>query len=46
MTALLGLTELNEAAWKRLREVSASSHVHKGMAPYLLIHGDKDATVP
>lgn len=46
MTALLGLTELNDDAWKRLREVSPSSHVHKGMPPFLLIHGDKDPTVP
>ena len=46
MTALLGLTELNDDAWKRLREVSPSSYVHKGMPPFLLIHGDKDPTVP
>ncbi len=32
MTALLGLTELNYDAWKRLREVSASS---KEMSPIL-----------
>ena len=35
MTALLGLTELNYDAWKRLREVSASSIVHKEMSPIL-----------
>ena len=46
MTSLLGLTELNDDAWKRLREVSSSSYVHKGMPPFLLIHGDKDPTVP
>ncbi len=46
MTALLGLTELNDETWKRLHEVSASTYVHKGQAPYLLIHGDKDQTVP
>ena len=46
MTALLGLTDLNDDAWKRLREVSPSSYVHKGMPPFLLIHGDKDPTVP
>ena len=46
MTALLGLTELNDDAWKRLREVSPSSYVHKGTPPFLLIHGDKDPTVP
>jgi acetyl esterase/lipase len=46
MTALLGLTELNDDAWKRLREVSASTYVHADMPPYLLIHGDADKTVP
>lgn len=46
MTALLGLTELNDDAWKRLREVSPSSYVHPGMPPYLLVHGDQDPTVP
>lgn len=46
MTALLGLTELNDAAYKRLREVSASTYIHADMPPYLLIHGDADATVP
>ncbi len=46
MTALLGLTELNDETWKRLHEVSASTYVHTGQAPYLLIHGDKDQTVP
>ncbi len=46
MTALLGLTELNDAAWKRLKEVSPSTYVHAGMPPFLLIHGDQDPTVP
>jgi acetyl esterase len=46
MTALLGLTELNEDAWKRLREVSPSSYVHAKMPPFLLVHGDQDPTVP
>lgn len=46
MTALLGLTELNDNAWKRLKEASASPLVHKQMPPYLLIHGDQDPTVP
>jgi acetyl esterase/lipase len=46
MQALFGLTELNDDAWKRLREASASTYLHAGMPPYLLIHGDKDAQVP
>lgn len=46
MTALFGLTELNDAAWKTLKDGSPSSYVRKGMAPYLLIHGTKDPQVP
>jgi alpha-L-fucosidase 2 len=46
MQALLGLTELNDEAWKRLREASPSSYVRGGTPPFLLIHGDKDAQVP
>lgn len=46
MKALLGLSELDDNAWKTLREASPSSYVRKAMPPYLLIHGDADATVP
>ncbi len=46
MTALLGLTELNDHAWQKLREISATTHVRENMPPYLLIHGEKDASVP
>lgn len=46
MTSLLGLTELNEDAWLKLREASASTYVRPGMPRYLLIHGDKDPQVP
>jgi acetyl esterase len=46
MQALLGLTELNDDAWKRLREASPSSYVRSGLPPFLLIHGDKDPQVP
>ena len=46
MTALLGLTELNDAAYAKLRDVSPSSYVHGGLPPFLLLHGDKDAQVP
>lgn len=42
----LGLTELNNDALVALREASPINHVHKGMPPYLLIHGTKDAAVP
>lgn len=46
MTALLGLTELNDEARRALRAASASTAVHEKMPPYLLIHGDKDEQVP
>ena len=43
---LSGLTEINEEAWKKLAEMSPSSHVRAGLPPFLLIHGDKDDKVP
>jgi acetyl esterase len=46
MQGLFGLTELNDDAWKRLREASPSTYARAGMPPYLLIHGDKDPQVP
>jgi alpha-L-fucosidase 2 len=46
LSALFGLTELNDAAWKTLKEGSPSSYVRQGMPPYLLIHGTKDPQVP
>lgn len=46
MTALFGLTELNDDAWKVLRDASPTSYLRKDLPPYLLIHGDKDAQVP
>ncbi len=46
MQALLGLAELNDEAWKRLREASPSSFVRGGAPPFLLIHGTKDVQVP
>ena len=46
MKALLDITEMNEESFKKLRDASPSSRVHKGMPPYLLIHGDNDAQVP
>ncbi len=46
MTALFGLTELNDAAYAVLREGSPSTYVRRKMPPYLLIHGTKDEQVP
>jgi acetyl esterase len=46
MQALFGISEINDQAWKQLREASPSSYVRADMPPYLLIHGDKDPQVP
>ncbi len=46
LSALLNLKELNDEAYRALRAASPSSHLRKGMPPYLLIHGDQDPTVP
>ncbi len=46
MTALFGLTELNDEAWKPLRAASSTTYLRKGLPPFLLLHGTKDAQVP
>jgi len=46
MTALFGLTDLNDKTWKTLRSASANTYLSKGLPPFLLIHGTKDAAVP
>ncbi len=46
MQALLGLTELNDEAQKRLREASPSTYVQANLPPFLQIHGTKDVQVP
>lgn len=43
---LIGMEELNEAALKKLTEISPINHVRSGLPPFLQIHGDKDETVP
>ncbi|MCF7789060.1 MAG: alpha/beta hydrolase [Prosthecobacter sp.] len=43
---LIGTEELNEAALKKLAEISPINHVRSGLPPFLQIHGDKDETVP
>ncbi len=43
---LIGMKDVTEASMQKLREISPSTHVHAGMPPYLLIHGDADTTVP
>jgi alpha-L-fucosidase 2 len=41
-----GVTEDNEATRKFLVEASPATHVRPGLPPFLLIHGNKDETVP
>ena len=41
-----GLQNLDEAGLKHLAEVSPINAVHKGMAPFLIIHGNADNQVP
>ncbi len=43
---LIGMEDLNEAALKRLAEISPINHIRSGLPPFLQIHGDKDETVP
>ncbi len=38
--------EITPETRKRLEEVSPLSHVHRGMPPILIVHGDADKTVP
>lgn len=41
-----GLQTLDDAGLKHLREISPVNAVHKGMAPFLIIHGTADNQVP
>jgi len=43
--AFLGITEFDSAALARLRKDSPINRVHKGMPPYLLVHGNEDKSV-
>lgn len=42
----LGITELNAGARERIREASPMTYVRKGLPPFLMIHGTRDAAVP
>jgi len=42
----LGIDKLDAAGRARLREASPVTYVRKGLPPFLLIHGTKDAAVP
>jgi alpha-L-fucosidase 2 len=46
MEALFGLKELNDAARGVLRAASPSTYLRADLPPYLLVHGNKDTTVP
>jgi alpha-L-fucosidase 2 len=46
MEALFGLKELNDEARGVLRTTSPSTYLRGDLPPYLLIHGNKDTTVP
>jgi acetyl esterase len=42
VTQFVGVKEINDDARKRLREASPVTYVHKGMPPYLFVHGTAD----
>ena len=46
MRALFGRTDLDEAARQALRDGSPIRRVHKGLPPFLLLHGTADMSVP
>ena len=45
MRALFGRTELDEAARQALRDGSPIRRVHRGLPPFLLVHGTADMSV-
>lgn len=46
MSRLFGAEVLDAPTEARLREASPLDHVKPGLPPFLLVHGDKDASVP
>ena len=42
----LAIAEMNDAARARIREASPMNYVRKGLPPFLMIHGTRDAAVP
>lgn len=46
LAGLIGMTELNDAAWTKLAMISPINQIRSGLPPFLQIHGDKDEKVP
>ena len=46
LQSFFGAPALNAEVEKRLADASGANHVHRGMPPFLFIHGTKDAAVP
>lgn len=44
-TALFGITTMDDAASKVIREASPSTHLVAGLPPFLLVHGNEDTRV-
>jgi acetyl esterase len=44
-TALFGITTMDDAATKVIREASPSNHLVAGLPPFLLVHGNEDTRV-
>jgi len=44
-TTLFGITMMDEAAWKTIREASPTNYVSSGMPPFLMVHGSADDRV-
>lgn len=44
-TALFGITTMDDAATKVIREASPSTHIAAGLPPFLLVHGTDDTRV-
>ena len=46
VAAFLGFKQVDDQARRLMREASPITHVNRDMPPFLLIHGNKDVTVP
>jgi alpha-L-fucosidase 2 len=46
ISQLLAITAITSEAERKMIEASPITYVHKGMPPFLFIHGTKDAAVP